>query len=439
MTAAQALLTRMSSARFTTSFGRVRRVRSGFVEADGPMSSVGDVCHIETGGEETAAEVVAVNEDRVVLVPFGGHVPIRPNATVRAGATGATVGVGQAFGGRAVGALGQPLDGQGAIHAEAWAPLSGRSPAPLDRVDPRTALTTGLRAIDGLLTLGVGQRVGIFAASGVGKTSLVEQLVRQVRCDRLVVCLVGERGREVERFWRQITRGDARNATLVAATSDESAAMRARAVRYAVALAEHWRDEGRHVVLVVDSVTRMAMALREIGLSADEPPSVRGYTPNVFSALPHIVERCGATRGGGAITAFFTVLTETDDADDPIAELMRSLLDGHVVLSRRLAELSHFPAIDAVRSVSRNAPQLRHPAHDAAARAVAALLGTYEEARTMVESGLYRPGSNPALDRAIGSRDELSGFLRQGLDEESDFAASVERLIQLSGEASAHG
>ena len=439
MTTAQPFLDRMSAARFTTSFGRVRRVRSGFVEADGPMSSVGDICHIEAGGEETAAEVVAVNEDRVVLVPFGGHAPIRPSAVVRAGAAGATVGVGRAFGGRAVGALGQPLDGKGAIHPEARAPLSGRSPKPLDRVDPQAALTTGLRALDGLLTLGVGQRIGIFAASGVGKTSLVEQLVRQVRCDRLVVCLVGERGREVERFWRQITARDADKATLVAATSDESAAMRARAVGYAVALAEHWRDEGKHVVLVVDSVTRMAMALREIGLSADEPPSVRGYTPNVFAALPRVVERCGATRGGGAITAFFTVLTETDDADDPIAELMRSLLDGHVVLSRRLAELSHFPAIDVVRSVSRNAPQLRSAAHGAAARTVAALLGTYEEARTMVESGLYQPGSNAALDRAIRSKTDLARFLQQGMDEESGFDASVERLIQLSGTASPHG
>jgi flagellum-specific ATP synthase len=294
---------------------------------------------------------------------------------------------------------------------------------------PARAVVTGIRAIDGLLPLAKGQRIGIFAASGVGKTSLLEQLAAQIECDRCVLCLVGERGREVEGIWRQVSkRADAGRFTLVAATSDESAALRVRSANVALALAEHWRDQGEHVVLIIDSVTRLAMALREIGLASGEPPTVRAYTPNVFAALPRLVERCGAVRSGGAITAVMTVLSETDDVDDPIVEVMKSLLDGHIVLSRKLAERAHFPAIDVPRSISRLSPGLMAPPHAAAAREAIAMLGTYEEARLLIESGMYKQGASPEIDRAIAMRDRLSGFLRQSQDEKSGFDTSVGAL-----------
>ncbi len=414
MNAYAAMLSRIEATQFTAATGRVRKMRSNFIEADGPMSSVGDMCWIAgRGGTEFPAEVAAVDEDRIVLMPFEPTPSVAMNAPVRSSDLGASVGVGDRFAGRAIDALGRSIDGLDDVSADAWMPNDGRPLGTMQRIDPKSVLPTGVRAIDALLTLGVGQRIGIFAASGVGKTSLVEQLVRQLECDRLVVCLVGERGREVERFWRMLKEKKSVPWTLVAATSDESAAMRARSVRYAISLCEYWRDRGEHVALIVDSATRAAMALREIGLAAGEPPTVRGYTPNVFAAIPRLVERCGASVDGGAISAFFTVLTETDDADDPVAEMMRSLLDGHIVLSRRLAEMSHFPAIDVVRSISRNAAQLRGSAHAAAARKLVAALSVYEDSRAMIETGLYREGSNEVLDEAVSLRRRALPFLMQ--------------------------
>jgi flagellum-specific ATP synthase len=290
-----------------------------------------------------------------------------------------------------------------------------------------------------VLTLAAGQRVGVFAASGVGKTSLMEQLAAQVECDRCILCLVGERGREVEAIWRKLSAGsDAGRYTVVAATSDESAAMRARSVSYALCLADYWRSKGEHVVLMIDSVTRMAMALREIGLAAGAPPTVRAYTPNVFTALPRLVERCGAVAGGGAITAIMTVLSETDDVDDPIVELMKSLLDGHIILSRALAEQGHFPAIDVPRSVSRGADRLVPPEHCKAMRAAVALLGAYEEARVMIESGVYKSGTNAAVDRAVAARPELTAFLRQPSDERVPLGDAVRRLSGITGRGGLH-
>ncbi|MEO7680896.1 MAG: FliI/YscN family ATPase, partial [Sphingomonas sp.] len=291
-----------------------------------------------------------------------------------------------------------------------------------------------------LLTLGVGQRIGIFAASGVGKTSLVEQLASQIDADRCILCLVGERGREVEALWRMLSnREDADRYTLVAATSDESAALRVRSVNYALSLAEHWRAQGEHVLLLIDSVTRAAMALREVGLAAGAPPTVRAYTPNVFAALPRIVERCGAVQGGGAITAILTVLSETDDVDDPIVEVMKSLLDGHIVLSRALAEQGHFPAIDVVRSVSRQAERLVSSAQRSAMRGAVAMLAAYEEARIMIESGVYKGGTNALVDRAISSRAALGDFCRQQRDERANMTGTVSRLIGLAREVPNHG
>lgn len=431
-------LRRLDEADFAPAFGQVRKVAAGVVEASGPSAAPGDLCEIESesdAGSDTRwipAEIVAVDEHRVVLIPLEAGGVIRPNARVVARPRHRRAPVGNGFAGRAVDALGRPIDGLGPIAGDAAMPLDGTVPRPMERADPFQVLETGLRAIDGLLTLGVGQRVGVFAASGVGKTSLMEQLATQVASDRCIVCLVGERGREVEALWRLLSkRADASRFTLVAATSDESAALRVRSVQYALCLADFWRARGEHVVLMVDSVTRMAMALREIGLAAGAPPTVRAYTPNVFAALPRIVERCGAVRGGGAITAVMTVLSETDDVDDPIVELMKSLLDGHIVLSRGLAEQGHFPAIDIARSISRQSERLVSTGQAAAMREATAMLAAYDEARVMIESGVYKTGTSPSVDRAISARSALGVFLRQSRVEHTRPDETVRRLQAL--------
>jgi len=431
-------LERLAQAELAPAYGFVTKVAPGLIEASGPAGAPGDLCAIGDGEGGIAAEIVSVDTRSVVLLPLEAEADIAPGARVVARGTRALAPVGDGFAGRAIDALAQPIDGGPAILAGAHVPLGGTVPRPLDRTDPSRILETGLRAIDALLTLGVGQRVGVFAASGVGKTSLVEQLVTQVIADRCVLCLVGERGREVESLWRLLARrADAARFTLVASTSDESAALRARSVQQALALAEHWRARGEHVVLMVDSITRVAMALREIGLAAGAPPTVRAYTPNVFASLPRLVERCGALAAGGAITAIMTVLSETDDVDDPIVELMKSLLDGHIVLARTLAEQGHFPAIDVPRSISRRADMLMSAEHSAAMREAGALLSAYDEARVMIESGVYRAGGNPALDRAIALRPALLGFLRQRRDEQVTAREAVRALVTLVGSARA--
>lgn len=426
-------LAQIDDAEIVRPYGFIRKVAQGHFEATGPACTVGDLCEIggaiDLGGAPVLAEVAAVDESGLVLVPLEQERPVHPGARVFGLPRGGGVAVGEGFAGRAVDALGRPFDGGRPIATETTVPLAGSVPRPLDRAAPQRRVATGMRAIDGLLTLGVGQRIGIFAASGVGKTSLLEQLAAQIECDRCVICLVGERGREVEGIWRHLSgRADAKRFTLVAATSDETAALRARAANAALCLAEYWRDRGEHVLLVVNSVTRLAMALREIGLAAGEPPTVRAYTPNVFGALPRLVERCGATRSAGSITAIMTVLSETDDVDDPIVEVMKSLLDGHIILSRTLAERGHFPAIDVSRSISRQAAKLVDKPHAAAAREAIALLGVHEEARVMIESGVYKAGASPEIDRAIAVRAGLMGFLQQGQDEAVPFERTVGAL-----------
>lgn len=422
---------------FAPRYGRVRSLSAGLIEASGPQAVLGELCSIESCGEDPIlAEIISVNETAVLLSPLDTTGSAFLGARVEALGRGSTARVGDGYAGRAVDALGAPIDGSAPVRSTMRAPIQGSVPAPLDRAAPTTVAATGIRAIDGLLTLGMGQRIGIVAASGVGKTSLVEQLAVQTEADQVILCLVGERGREVQSLWRMLrSRQDRERFTIVAATSDESAAHRARAPSHALALAEYWRGEGRHVLLLVDSVTRLAMALREIGLAAGSPPTVRAYTPNVFSALPRLVERCGALASGGAITAIMTVLSETDDVDDPIVEVMKSLLDGHVVLSRAIAEQGQFPAIDVVKSVSRGIEQRLSDTHRQAQRDVVAMLAAYEEGRVMVETGAYRAGTNKTLDRAIASRQAILRFLAQPMDEAAIFDDTARELALLAGAA----
>ncbi|MEQ1540699.1 MAG: FliI/YscN family ATPase [Novosphingobium sp.] len=417
--------------------GTVRKINAGEIEADGPDVSVGMQCEIFPDDPQfmpVRALAAAVSGSAVRLVPFGPVGSLKIGDKVRALRHAGLFGVGDAVAGRAIDALGRPIDGRvlSDLRPGVCEPL-----AILDRIAPNEVVATGLRAIDGLLTIGKGQRIGIFAASGVGKTNLIEQIIDCSQFDRAVICQVGERGREVEALWRRLSQTDKLAQTaLVAATSDEAAPMRARAVDQALALAGWWRSQGEDVLLVVDSITRLAFALREIGLVAGEPPTARAYTPNVFRELPRIVESCGAARSGGSITALFTVLCETDDADDPLVEAMKSLLDGHIVLARDLAQVGHFPAVDVNRSISRLFDSLADPAQRAAARQCRSWLARYEESKILIESGIYKPGADRDLDTAIAARGSLSGFLRQLRDESSEFPATRDALIALAG---AHG
>lgn len=407
--------------------GRVTRVSSTWLEADGPDAPVGSLCAIDHPSGEVLATLVSIDTQKVVLTPLDPVGSVRLGAQVRLIDSAISGQTGDAFLGRAVDGLGRPIDGGAPITGEGL--VEGPAGA-LDRVTPREPLVTGVRAIDGLLTLARGQRIGIFAAPGVGKTTLLSQLAGQVQADRCVICLVGERGREVEALWTGLDPTVRSRTAMVAATSDETAAMRAQAVEQALALATGWRAEGRHVLLLLDSATRFAMALREIGLAAGEPPTVRAYTPGVFAALPRLVERCGALRTGGAITAVMTVLSETDDVDDPITEVMKSLLDGHVVLSRRIAEQGRYPAIDVPRSISRLASLVMTPEHRALAAQALASLSAFESARTLIDAGVYVAGSNAETDDAIRRRPGLEGFLGQAQGAPSTPAATLAGLKQ---------
>lgn len=439
---AEALIERIRTADLVARTGHVRRIMPTFIEADGPAVPLGALCTIECGPgtHPVVAEVTRIDRDAIILSPFEDRPPTFAGATVTALPTGARVPVGPELMGRAIDALGQPIDGGKAIAATELRPVAGSPADTMARVTSPQPLETGIRAIDALLTLGVGQRIGLFAASGVGKTSLINQIARQARADRIILCLVGERGREVEALWsRELPASIRARATLVAATSDQSAAMRARAPQVALAQAEHWRDRGDHVLLFIDSVTRLAMALREIGLAAGEPPTVRAYTPSVFAAIPRLVERCGAVAQRGAITAIMTVLAETDELDDPVCEMMKSLLDGHILLSRSLAEQGHFPAIDVPRSISRLASGLMTAEQRRAATALTADLSTYENSRTMIESGIYTTGTDRCIDRAIAARPAQLAFLRQRQEEAAPLDASLTALVELERSGAHHG
>ncbi len=417
--------------------GRVRKITPTHLEADGPDVSLGTLCEVEARRAHACgpllAEVVRVSRDSIALSPFEDTAVTFSGARVKANPWGHTVTVGPSFLGRAIDGLGRPTDGKGPIRGDHRRLLYQPPPTALERASPESVLETGIRAIDGLVTLGKGQRVGLFAASGVGKTTLLAQFARQVTADVVILCLVGERGREVEFTWNQILDETARSrATLVSATSDQSAAMRVRACHYALALAEFWRDRGCHVLLAMDSITRVAMAMREIGLAAGEPPTVRAYTPNVFAQLPKIVERCGALRAGGAISAVMAVLSESDEIADPVSELMKSLLDGHIVLSRTLAEQAQFPAVDLCRSISRQSEIVMNNDQRREADRVLEWLSLQQSSRTLVETGLYSKGANPKLDRALERHGAITQFMMQGRNERVPLKATLAELAQLA-------
>lgn len=400
--------------------GRVSQFFGLVVESVGPDAFLGEVCeiHPRAGAAPVLAEVVGLKEGRILLMPYGELRGIGLGCEVLATGHALEIGVGRALLGRVIDAFGQPLDGGPRPLFERRVRLSPEPRNPLARARISDVLETGVKAIDSLLTLGRGQRVGIFSGSGVGKSTLLGMVARNAQSDVNVIALIGERGREVLEFIEQNLgpAGLARSVVIVA-TSDQPALVRSRAAMAATAVAEYFCDEGDHVLLIMDSITRFAMAAREIGLSVGEPPTSRGYTPSVFAALPKLLERCGTTDDAGSITALYSVLVEGDDLNDPIADALRAILDGHIVLSRELAEHGHFPSIDVLRSASRVMLNLV-PSDDIACVQRALLqLSIYTRNKDMIEIGAYRAGVNTELDAAVSALPALNKFLRQDMGE----------------------
>ena len=410
-------------------YGRIISLSSDYITADGPDAPLGSICLVEGCEASGSARVIAIDRQRAVLAPLDHLEGIHLGDIVRLVSPGVSPPAGEAFAGRAINALGHPIDGCGPVQGQA--PKLRRTP-PLDRVTTHRRVATGLTALDVFTPLVRGQRTGIFAAPGVGKTQLMTRLFGRADVDRCVICLVGERGREVESLWNDVLQSDVLDRTvLVAATSDDTAAARCQAVEQSLALAAHWREEGKHVLFLLDSATRYAMALREIGLAAGEPPTSRAYTPNVFAALPRVVERCGAQKGGGAITAIMTVLSETDELDDPISELMKSLLDGHILLSREIAARGRYPAVDVLKSLSRLADKVTTPRHKLLAMQARAAISSFEAVRTMVEAGVYASGANLATDRAIRQHGQIETLLSQPDAQETSLEAGLTELEKI--------
>jgi flagellum-specific ATP synthase len=432
--------------------GRVTRVAGLVMECVGLRLAVGSACTIPmANGIRVEAEVVGFDGDRLFLMPQSDVEGIVPGSRVfpieasvpkpgsvahprrRPSDRARHLPVGDALLGRVVDGAGRPLDGLGPLGAQHMAPISARPVNPLDRAPITETLDVGVRAINSMLTVGRGQRLGLFAGTGVGKSVLLGMIARYTTADVIVVGLIGERGREVKEFIEQILGpvGRARSA-VVAAPADSPPLMRLQGAAYATAIAEHFRDEGKNVLLIMDSLTRYAMAQREIALAIGEPPATKGYPPSVFAKLPVLVERAGnGLEGGGSITAFYTVLSEGDDQQDPIADAARGILDGHIVLDRHLAEAGHYPAIDIEQSISRAMHGITSTPHQHAARRLKQLYSRYQRSRDLISVGAYAPGSDPVLDQAIALHDRIEAFLCQEIPDKVDMQESLTQLTAL--------
>jgi len=412
--------------------GRLTRVSPLALEAVMAGLRLGDLVEVERPGRALLTEVVGLRQDLAVLMPLGDPAGVGLDAEVRPRGAPLTVEVGEPLLGRVLDGLGHPIDGGPPLpRLEPW-PVDRPAPHPLTRRRVTEPLVLGLRVLDGLLTTGRGQRLGLFAGAGVGKSTLLGQIARGAQLDLAVICLVGERGREVREFVEESLgpEGLARSVVVVA-TSDAPALVRLRAAQVATAIAEWFAERGAEVLFLLDSVTRFARAQREVGLAAGEPPARQGYPASVFQALPRLLERTG-NRAGGGISAIYTVLVAGGDLDEPIADEVRSLLDGHVVLDRGLAERGHFPAVDVLASVSRVMPQVTSAAHRTAATRVRALLAALRQSRDLVQLGAYQPGSDSRTDLALARRAALEDFLRQEAGEVAPLESTLARLEELA-------
>ncbi|GJL53264.1 MAG: flagellum-specific ATP synthase FliI [Nitrospirales bacterium] len=431
------LLPRLNETDSIMVFGRVVNAVGLTVEGTGPPVTVGQSCHIlnESGEIVTEGEVVGFRQDRVMLMPYGDMQGIRAGDRILYVSQPSHVRVGPRTLGRVLDGLGRVIDGRGPIPFTEAYPLSGKIPTPFERDRIAQPMDLGLRSVNALLTCGIGQKLGIFAGSGVGKSVLLGMISRHASADVNVIALIGERGREVKEFIeRELGPEGLQRSVVIAATSDQSPLVRLRGALLATAIAEYFRDQGKHVLLMMDSVTRLAHAQREIGLAVGEPPTAKGYPPSVFNLLPKVLERVGPARGG-SITGLYTVLVDGDDLSDPIADAVRAILDGHIILSRNLATQGHFPAIDVLGSISRVMSDVVPSEHLNAARSFLEIMSVYQNSEELINLGAYQPGSNVKLDVAITMRDAIRRFLTQHRETPLRLEDSVHALYELLEQA----
>lgn len=411
--------------------GKVKKVVGLTIEVEGLKAFVGELCKISAGsGREVLAEVVGFRDNSILLMPLGELTGVAPGSEVEATNNVLTVKVGPALLGRVLDGLGRDLSGK-KYDYETEYPLDNDPPNPLDRNRIDTIMATGIRAIDGFLTCGVGQRIGIFAGSGVGKSTLLGMIAKYSDADVNVIGLIGERGREVKEFIEKDLGDEGlRRSVVVVATSDQPPLLRLKGAFTATAIAEYFRDQGLKVMLMMDSVTRFAMAQREVGLTIGEPPATKGYTPSVFAMLPRLMERSGNS-SKGSITAFYTVLVDGDDMNEPISDAARGILDGHIILSRKLAAKNHYPAIDILPSISRLMSEIAPENVNEKSGDLRDVISTYNEAEDLINIGAYQKGSNPKIDRAITLIDSVENFLKQSRTEHSQLNETFSKLIQI--------
>jgi len=415
-----------------TYVGKVTKVIGMAIESIGPFVNIGDICHIEAAGgqKQILAEVVGFKEDRILLMPLGSLEGIGPGCKVKSYGDKLNIKVGEQLLGQVVNWQAEPLSGEKIDCMDTMA-LENAAPNPLTRKRITSNMELGIRTIDGMLTIGKGQRIGIFAGSGVGKSTLLGMIARNALSDINIIALIGERGREVREFLEKDLKEEGlKRSIVVVATSDQPALMRLKAAQTATALAEYFRDQGKDVLLMMDSLTRFSMAQREIGLATGEPPISRGYTPSVFAVMPKLLERAGNS-DKGSITGMYTVLVDGDDFNEPITDAARGILDGHIVLSRKLANKGHYPAIDVLASISRVMNDIVTEEHKVCAREIKKHMAVYKESEDLINVGAYNKGSNEEIDAAIGKIGKINLFLRQSVEDKVDFESTIDQMKQI--------
>ncbi len=426
------MLNRVSRLDTYNYMGKIDKIVGMMVESIGPTTSVGEICKIHSADGSTTimAEVVGFKENKVLLMPYEELLGVAPGSLVEGTKTKLRVPVSDSLIGRTIDALGNPIDEMGSLDIQDYYEVETAYSNPLNRPRIHTRMSFGVKAIDGLLTIGKGQRMGIFAGSGVGKSTLLGMIARNVKADVNVIALVGERGREVREFIeRDLGEEGMARSVLVVATSDQPSMLRNKCPMVATAIAEYFRDKGLDVLLMMDSLTRFAMAQREIGLASGEPPVARGYTPSIYSAMPKLLERTGNFEKG-SITGIYTVLVEGDDTNEPISDTVRGIIDGHIILSRKIAARNHYPAIDVLGSVSRLMNDIDEQHQIDAANKMRNLMSVYESNYDLISIGAYKKGSNPALDVAIEKIDNINAFLQQKTNEKFEYDQSVDLMKQ---------
>ena len=413
--------------------GKVVEIIGLIIEADGPESSIGDLCHIVSDDiEPISCEVVGFRENRILLMPLGSIEGLKAGAKVVNSGSDMKVKVSDSLLGRVLDGLGNPIDGLGEIAADKYYSTSGKLINPLKRKPIDEPLSLGIRAIDGLITVGKGQRMGIFAGSGVGKSTTLAMMAKNTSADINVIALIGERGREVREFIEHTLGADGmKRSVVVVATSEQPSLVKIKAAFVACAIAEYFRDKGKDVLFMLDSVTRIALAQREVGLAVGEPPATRGYTPSVFALMPKFLERAGCNEYG-TITGLYTVLVEGDDFNEPVSDTARSILDGHIMLSRSLAHKNHYPAIDVLQSISRVMNNIVDKEHKGAAGKIRSLLASYAKNEDLINIGAYQRGADPLVDKAISLMDKIDRYLIQSGEDKTDYQTSVSEIIRLA-------